>query len=153
MTQLPPNVPTPDSRAYVHTACGSGTVISGWQFKRLSDPFSLVQETYCVECESHFPMNQVAWTDTGEMLNDYRDRQWAATPAFVRYWRCGIGAIVGAMLGAVVGWIVYEYVMQPPKIEIDRVLILYTVLGAPIVFLLGVPVLNLIYGIDYRRRR
>ena len=57
----------PESRNYTHTRCRTVTALSENGFTALSDPFSVVPATYCVGCETHFPLDQFTWDDTGEI--------------------------------------------------------------------------------------
>ena len=53
--------PVPDSRVYIHTRCGTATGVSENDFVALADPFSVVSGTFCVGCETHFPLDQFTW--------------------------------------------------------------------------------------------
>ena len=89
MTDMSADLPTfpspPASRAYVHRACGSVTVVDGEDFQGLCHPYlGLVPTTRCVHCNKQGPLRDFTWADTGESISDYRKRLRAAAPA---HWR------------------------------------------------------------------
>jgi len=93
----------PESRNYTHTRCRTVTAVSENDFTALSDPFSVVPATYCVGCETHFPLDQFTWDDTGERISDARERHAARAPAWARL-ACGRPGCLGVMfLGLGVG--------------------------------------------------
>ena len=63
-----------ESRDYKHLKCKTQTEISGPEFRALSDPMASMKETFCDECDGHFPINEFAWSDTNEKITDYYDR-------------------------------------------------------------------------------
>src|SRR4051794_615359 len=56
----------PDSRAYVHRACGGATVIGDWAFKAICDPLVTATGTKCVACPRAPPIQGVARAGNGE---------------------------------------------------------------------------------------
>jgi hypothetical protein len=64
----------PTSRTYVHAACEMPTEISESDFEAIADPICPSSHTMCAECEESFPMEEFAWSDTGERIVDYYDR-------------------------------------------------------------------------------
>jgi hypothetical protein len=99
---------TPNSRAYTHHACGNTTVVTDEHFTAICDPFRLVTGTFCVGCESHFPLKDFAWADTGEVIADARERWAREAPPAVRTLNSSLGCwltlALGAAAGAAVGW-------------------------------------------------
>jgi hypothetical protein len=73
----------PVSRAYEHIACGAITVASGDDLVRLETPFRPLDETYCCTCATYVPLHNVRWTDSGEVITDYRRR----VKKSVGFWR------------------------------------------------------------------
>lgn len=61
-------------RVYVHTRCGGATRISGNDFVTLCDPFAIVAWTVCASCRKKGSLDQFAWADTGERLDQYVKR-------------------------------------------------------------------------------
>lgn len=77
----------PSSRVYRHAGCGGETVVSGDDYLSLEYPFRPVDSTMCSACGKFVPLTEVAWSDTGENIADYRERIWDATPFGDRvYW-------------------------------------------------------------------
>src|SRR5262249_50404643 len=83
--------PEPDSRLYVHVACGTPTPASGRALEDLSDPFAEVRAAYCAACGGHPPLGEFVWADTGEALSAARARWAARTPAWARFLAHGYG--------------------------------------------------------------
>ncbi|MCE9564118.1 MAG: hypothetical protein K8U57_18905 [Planctomycetes bacterium] len=107
---------TPNSRAYVHLACGSTTIVSEGDFTAICDPFRFISGTFCVNCGTHFPLKQFVWADTNEVIADARERWAKEAPPAVRSLNSGVGCWVafalGAAVGAGVGWSVGNGAMK-----------------------------------------
>jgi hypothetical protein len=137
----------PDSREYVHQACGEVTVISGRDFSHLADPFTLCTGTYCTICRKMVNLKAVAWADTGEPISVYRQRLWEESPRLrtsplLRV----VVPIAGAVLGALLGWL-----FAPIK---PRGLVIGTIMGTVVAVLVVMPLGNRKNrGIDYRAVR
>lgn len=106
----------PNSRAYVHQRCGGATTISNGDsdqdFTNLCNPFAPVGATFCSSCGTHFSLREFAWADTGEGVQEFRERHLAAlqenvTP-FGRFLMSPAGCLTfllgGAALGAAIGF-------------------------------------------------
>ena len=77
-----------EHRCYVHRRCQSETEVSGPEFQAMSDPLAGMKSTYCVSCEEQFPVDEFAWSDTGESIADYYARyRGSATDSDL--WWCG----------------------------------------------------------------
>ena len=137
----------PDSREYVHDACGGVTVISGREFTRLASPFEMCTGTYCACCRKMVELRSVAWADTGEPISEYRRRHWNDSPPIQRPLALIIGApLAGSILGLLSG-----LVFAPIK---TRGMTVGAILGAIIPFMLVFPFGNRKdRGIDYRGER
>ncbi len=95
---------TPDSRPYIHDKCGQITVISGYQFKRITNPFEFIlSQTYCAGCQKVVRLKTVAWADTGETISRYRRRMWRTSPLAIRLLSWYIGPLAAAALGISLG--------------------------------------------------
>lgn len=107
----------PNSREYVHQKCGGTTTISNGasdqDFTNLSNPFAPVGATFCSGCGTHFPLREFVWEDTGEGVQEFRERHLAelrgkAGP-FARFLLAPTGCLtfllVGAALGAGIGFV------------------------------------------------
>ena len=77
-----PNEP-PVRRAYKHFACGCETAAAGDALVLLECPFRPVDSTLCAHCDDYAPLDQVAWSDSGEVIADYRRRVYSS----VSFWR------------------------------------------------------------------
>jgi hypothetical protein len=71
-------------RSYTHKACGEATVVNGRELLALCDPFSATVGTYCVACETHFPLKEFVWDDTRERISAARARHGAMAPGWAR---------------------------------------------------------------------
>jgi hypothetical protein len=103
----------PTARIYRHQQCGSLTEISGHNFLRLANPFSVVGETICCTCQRAVPIRQVAWADTGENVTAYRKRLRAAMPLGRRLFFSCLGSVVGAMAGFLCGYLIGFVIIGP----------------------------------------
>src|SRR5262245_39862866 len=93
----------PTSRVYVHDRCGTETRVSHGHFKQICGPFIPCTGTFCCGCNEFFPLNEVYWKNTGERIDDYRERLRRKSPALVQVWRYGVGFLIGAVIGAGIG--------------------------------------------------
>jgi hypothetical protein len=143
---------TPKSRVYVHTGCGGRTQVSGGDYSHICDPFWPCTSTYCCGCGGFISLSEVRWADTREVIARYRRRLRAETPAALKAWRYGLGFLPGGVIGAGVGLLVGVASQAPPTNLAGYALIGALVAGA-ICYLLGTFLLNLVFGIDYRRMR
>lgn len=142
----------PTGRVYVHKRCGGQTLVSGGDYTHLCDPFWPCTATYCCECADFAPLSEVRWADTKEPLSRYRSRLRRETPGLIKAWRYGVGLLPGAIPGAVLGLAV-ALAAQAPRGRASGFALLGALLGAVVCYLLGIPILNRIYDIDYRRMR
>jgi hypothetical protein len=143
---------TPKGRVYVHSRCGGQTRVSGGDFIHICDPFRPCTGTYCCQCAGFAPLNEVIWADTGEAVSHYRSRLRRETPWVIKIWRYGLGILVGGVIGAAIGLIV-GLIAQVPQHQIMSYPITGGIAGALIIYLIGIFVLNGVFGIDYRRSR
>jgi hypothetical protein len=90
------------SRVYVHDKCGGVTEVSGDDFTRLADPFSLVTQTYCCTCQGFVNLGQVYWMDTEEPIADYRRRLRREAPPLLVLFRWVLGPLAFALVGLLV---------------------------------------------------
>jgi hypothetical protein len=103
----------PESRSYTHLSCRAETVVSGPEFRAMSDPLADMTRTWCCECEDFFGVDQFAWSDTGEVIAQYyvrharlatpTDRMLASRTGLLAV--AGAGLLLGICLGVVVGWL------------------------------------------------
>ena len=69
------------SRAYRHLQCNGVTVVSGDDYVMLECPFRPIGGgTYCVTCKKFVPLKSVVWEDTGENVEEYRNRLYYSVP-------------------------------------------------------------------------
>lgn len=92
------------SRLFEHTRCGGVTKISGDDFIRVSDPFTIVFNTYCAQCEADVSLSEVYWTDTDESIADYRSRMRSKAP--LKFMLIGflVTPLCGALAGFLLSW-------------------------------------------------
>jgi hypothetical protein len=95
----------PESRTYVHDACGQGTTVDGWILDALSNPYRGVSGTMCAHCDQGVPLKRVAWAETGESIADYRKRMKQLVPASFRRrrWLVAAACVAGGLLLGVAG--------------------------------------------------
>lgn len=99
---------TRESRNYTHSKCKTQTEVSGPEFSALSDPLAGMKETFCAQCDGHFPLSEFVWSDTSEKITDYyarhskkatdADRFLFSTPGLGLL--AGGGFFLGVMFGA-----------------------------------------------------
>jgi len=77
-----PNEP-PVMRAYRHFGCGCETAAAGDALVLLECPFRPVDSTLCAGCGEYAPLDQVTWSDSGEIISEYRTRVYSS----VTFWR------------------------------------------------------------------
>ncbi len=150
--ELVPRGRTPDGRVYVHRRCGGQTRVSGRDFAHICDPFWPCTGTYCCTCQGFAPLSEVRWADTGEAVSDYRRRMRAQTPLAIKIWRYGAGLLPGAAIGALVG-LVIALIAQLPPARIAASAGVGAILGGLLIYFIGVLILGLVLGVDYRRMR
>jgi hypothetical protein len=142
----------PDARVYTCVRCGQGTVVTGWHFLWLADPYRSCTETYCAGCNMLVPLNLVAWTETGESIHEYRARVRRFTPTWIGVLRSWLGILPGAVLGAQAGYLIGWW----SGISWDRSLAA-AFTGSIVGGFLGSVLLNrLVYalaGVEYRQMR
>jgi hypothetical protein len=132
---------TPDSRPYLHEKCGGVTIISGYQFGRITNPFHYVPQTMCAECQKAVSLKSVAWVDTGEPISRYRRRMWRASPRALKT-LAYIGPFVCIALGVGIAML-----LPPQKVPAH----LAFGIGGLILGLVLLPVaLSGLWGIDFR---
>jgi hypothetical protein len=132
-------------RTYVHNNCGGQTIVSGDEFGRVANPFTLVSQTYCSSCSSFDSLSSFSWADTGENIGDYRQRQRDKAPLSLS---CGVwlgGPLLFAAPFALVGYFCVS--------TLGPLAALAGAIGAVVFFVAFlVPyVTQWIWGIDYRR--
>lgn len=99
---LPITITPRNSRAYIHTECGQGTVISEEDFDRITNPFGLTLGTYCAGCGGISSLDYVRWEETGETVSDYRSRLSSIFPAWLMwlpYWLALVAGLIAAIIG------------------------------------------------------
>lgn len=106
------DVTVPESRNYRHVKCNTETTISGQPFEVMSNPMSDMERTWCVQCNSFFPLGEYEWADTGENVTAYYARLTTkATPMqrFLVSKKCMlICGSIGIVLGAIGGFILFR---------------------------------------------
>lgn len=135
---------TPNSRVYVHKRCGTATLVSGDDFRRLVDPFSPVQVTYCASCRKMESLDKVAWSDTGEPIAAFRRRLRDATPRSLLLFN-RIAPFVAAVLCAGIGWLFTPHRSLGPLAG--------GITGLVTLALLANPIGRMFWGVDYRRMK
>src|SRR5262245_4007131 len=69
------------SRKYRHLKCNGVTLVSGDHYVLLECPFRpLGGGTYCASCKEFVPLKSVEWEDTGENIEEYRNRLYNSLP-------------------------------------------------------------------------
>ena len=102
----------PESRVYRHLICGEETVVSGSPFEVITNPLAAMHRTWCGNYNAFFPMDQYAWSDTGEKITDYWARHGARATQLER-WLCSKTAMVllvgiGLVAGLIVGYVLFR---------------------------------------------
>jgi hypothetical protein len=87
------------SRRYRHLKCNGVTVVSGDDYVLLECPFRpLGGGTFCTTCKTFVPLKSVVWDDTGENIEEYRNRLYYSVPWKRRLWLSWFGnAYQGAL--------------------------------------------------------
>ena len=140
----------PTSRTYTHRRCEGQTVVSDAHYTHISDPFRPCTATYCCTCANFVPLPEVFWSDSGEDLVAYRQRMRKETPGTLRFWRSGLGLLLGGAIGAGIGYLISLAVQIPLNKGIGFILA-GLILGGMLTYLIGSLILTRIYDIDYRR--
>lgn len=131
-------VPGRKERDYTHLRCGTATTIDGPEFQALADPLARMVATYCAGCEEVFPIDQFAWSDTGEKISDYylRYQQLGSPLQIFLVSRTGMFALAGipfvlAMIAFLIfrnNWLIFAGVLS-----VVLVIVLHTVALGPII--------------------
>jgi hypothetical protein len=123
------------SRVYLHIDCETGTQVSGFDYVRLSDPFSMiVGETFCCGCGTHFPLGAFVWEDSGETITEWKRRKRSEAPGLLIVFRFFLFPLIGGVIGGVLGHVIGKANEVPdPK----GALILGILGGAILFFLLS----------------
>ena len=87
-------------RVYVHLRCGQPTVITKGDYIGICNPFAGGRGTYCAPCGRPDSLDQFVWADTGETIQDYRQRLREHAPAIYRWIAFPNSLIFGAFAGA-----------------------------------------------------
>jgi len=107
-----PDATAPDSRSYRHLKCGTETTISGQAFEVMSNPLSDMERTWCIQCNSFFPLAEYEWADSGENVTAYYARHSAKATGLQRFLcskKCMlVMALAGFVLGAVGGYLLFR---------------------------------------------
>jgi hypothetical protein len=99
----------PESRTYRHVKCQTETTVNGQQFEVMSNPMSDLERSWCVQCNSFFPLAEYEWADTGENVTAYYARLNAKATNLQRFLvskKCMLilgstGLVLGAIGGGV----------------------------------------------------
>ena len=134
-------------RTYIHNNGGGQTIVSGDEFGRVSNPFTLVSQTYCSSCSSFDSLSSFSWADTGESIGDFRQRQRDKAPLSLSCGMWLVGPLLAASPCALIGYMCVS-TLRP-------VAALAGALGAAVFFLAFlVPyATKWVYGIDYRQEQ
>jgi hypothetical protein len=62
------------SRNYQHDQCKGVTTVSGDHLVMLECPFRPCSGTYCAVCRKMVPLKTVWWEDSGENIEEYRNK-------------------------------------------------------------------------------
>jgi hypothetical protein len=73
----------PNEREYLHDRCRETTHVSGNDFHALCDPRFAADKTFCGHCQQFDKLNAFRWSDTNELLSDYRTRLRDLVPFYV----------------------------------------------------------------------
>jgi hypothetical protein len=140
----------PASRVYYHARCGGRTAVSGLDFTRLANPFSLVQETFCCGCGGFVKLRDVCWADTDESIADYRARLRREAPLGLKLMRW---LIAPGVMGGLFMLLLIPAATAPETKAPALVFGLGAFFGALVGFFLGGLVGRLIWRTDYRAER
>ena len=97
------------SRTYRHKKCGALTTVSGDTFDQVCNPWKGVFGTVCAGegCDGGV-FSAFVWEDTGESLEDYRNRMQAESPWLLRAVN-STGFTLGSWVaGGVAGWFIAD---------------------------------------------
>jgi hypothetical protein len=133
-----------DSRVYVHDDCDGETVISGFDFTRVANPFAFVSQTLCAACGRYAGLGRFSWADTGENIRAYRRRLRRQAPLSLKLCCYLFAPLLGTVLAALIGVLITEPL---------KGIIVGASAGAMIVLLLIAPLIARLWGIDYRQLR
>lgn len=141
-----------ESRPYVHTGCGEGTVVSGGDYSHICNPFRICTGTFCCGCQGFVSLDSVVWADTGEKVSKFRARMRTLTPLPVKLWLWGPGLLPGAVVGAPIGLLLGFLFKWDMKGTILATLACAAVVGILVYLVIGA-ILKSVFGIDYTRTR
>jgi hypothetical protein len=97
-----------ESRAYIHSKCGTVTEVNSEALMTIADAFESVAGTRCAQC-GVVPFASVKWVETGETLADYRARIRNALDKKLGFPPLLVGGVVSAIATVVVvGIIVFD---------------------------------------------
>lgn len=142
------NAGIPLSRKYRHQKCNGVTEIGGDDFSHLSNPYQPCTQTFCCTCSGLANVSEVVWTDSGEVVREYRHRVLMQSPFPIKYWRLGVGVFVGVAIGF---GIAYPFFNALPIEESEKYYVGFMIAGGIIVYPLGGYLLDLLYKFDPRR--
>ena len=134
-----------DRRVYIHVDCDGETVISGFDFERVANPFAFVSQTYCAACENYAGLGRFCWADTGENIRVYRRRMRRLAPLSLKLCCYVVAPLVGAALAAGVGYAIAD--------ERGKGALVGAITAILFVPILITPLVAWMWGIDYRQYR
>ena len=131
-------VPDRKQRDYTHLRCGAATTIDGPEFQALADPLAQMVATYCAGCEEVFPIDQFAWSDTGEKISDYylRYQQLGSPLQNFLVSRTGMFALAAVpFVLAMIAFVIFRnnWLILAGVFSVVLVIVLHTVALGPIV--------------------
>jgi hypothetical protein len=139
------------SRTYRHKKCGALTTVSDDTLDQVCNPWKGVFGTVCAgeSCDGGV-FSDFVWEDTGESLEDYRNRMQAESPLLLRFVNSGLFTLSAWVAGGVAGWFIAE------ALGIWRWVgaVVGFFAATQILYWLVVPFLfRVMFRIDYRTRR
>ena len=88
------------TRTMRHLACGGETELSGFSYYEVCDPFTFQTPTVrCGCCGQKVDLRECWWADTGETLDQYRQRLRATASWWTWVWRLGLIPLLGVGAG------------------------------------------------------
>jgi hypothetical protein len=139
------------SRTYRHKKCGALTTVSGDTFDQVCNPWKGLFGTVCAgeNCDGGL-FSGFVWEDTGECLEDYRNRMKAESPWLLRVVDSGLFTLSTWVAGGVAGWFIAEALgfWRWVGAVVGFLAAMHTLYSLIVPFLFRV-----VYRIDYRERR